>query len=65
MQRQLYFTTLDFLIQAIEAKEMEIDCAGEEVNRAVLETQMVNLQKRLHIEFCYLATFADGDGRAI
>jgi len=65
MQRELYFTTLDFLIKAIEAKEVEMDSAFAGVNCAVLETQMANLQRRLHVEFCYLAAFADGDGQAI
>ena len=64
MQRELYLSTIDFLIKAIEAKEEEIGSAGEEVNRERLEAQMTNLQRRLHIEFCYLSALADGGGQA-
>lgn len=65
MQRELYFNTLDFLMKAIEAKEAEIACADGEANLPRLETQMVNLQRRLHIEFRYLADFADGGSQAL
>jgi hypothetical protein len=60
MQRELFFNTLDFLMKAIEAKEAEIQNADSTVNRARLEAQMAHLQRRLHVEFCYLSTFADG-----
>ena len=60
MQRELYFTTLDFLMKAIEAKEAEIERVGALGNRQRLEAQMAHLQRRLHIEFCYLSAFADG-----
>ena len=65
MQRELYFTTLDFLMQAIEAMEAEIESASTQVNRHRLEAQMTHLQRRLHIEFCYLAAFADGGSEAV
>ena len=58
--RELYFTTLDFLIKEIEAKEAEIENANADVNRASLEAQMAHLQRRLHVEFCYLASFSGG-----
>ena len=65
MQRDLYFTTLDFLMKAIEAKEAEIEAAGSQGNRHRLEAQMTHLQRRLHIEFCYLSAFADGGSEAV
>ena len=65
MQRELYFTTLDFLMKAIEAKEAEIQAAAGTARTARLEAQMTHLQKRLHIEFCYLAAFADGGSEAL
>ena len=65
MQRELYFTTLDFLMKAIEAKEAEIEAAAGTARSARLEAQMTHLQRRLHIEFCYLADFADGGGQAL
>ena len=65
MQRELYFTTLDFLIKAIEAKEAEIERAAGSARSAGLEAQMTHLQRRLHIEFCYLAAFADGGSEAL
>lgn len=65
MQRELFFTTLDFLMRAIEAKEAEIDRAGADANRERLEAQMAHLQRRLHVEFCYLSTFADGGSQAL
>ena len=63
MQRELFFSTIDFLIQAIEAKDAEIEDAGEDTDTHRLEAQMSNLQRRLHVEFCYLSTLADGDGQ--
>jgi hypothetical protein len=60
MQRELFFNTLDFLMKAIEAKEAEIQNADATVNCARLEAQMAHLQRRLHVEFCYLSSFADG-----
>ena len=65
MPRDLYFTTLDFLIKGIEAKEAEIERAAGSARSAVLEAQMTHLQRRLHIEFCYLADFADGGNQAL
>ena len=65
MPRELYFTTLDFLMKAIEAKEAEIQAATGTARSARLEAQMTHLQKRLHIEFCYLAAFADGGSQAL
>ncbi len=64
MQRELYFTTLDFLMKAIEAKEAEIESAAGTAQSAVLQAQMTHLQRRLHMEFCYLADFADGGSEA-
>jgi hypothetical protein len=64
MQRELFFNTLDFLMKAIEVKESEIQNADATVNRARLEAQMAHLQRRLHVEFCYLSSFADGGGQA-
>ena len=64
MQRELYFNTLDFLMKAIEAKEAEIGSAKGSARSARLESQMTHLQRRLHTEFCYLASFADGGGQA-
>jgi hypothetical protein len=63
--RELYFTTLDFLIKEIEAKEADIENASEDVNRASLEAQMAHLQRRLHVEFCYLASFSGGGSQAL
>ena len=65
MQRELYFTTLDFLMKAIEAKEAEIEAAAGTARSARLASQMTHLQRRLHIEFCYLADFADGGSQAL
>ncbi len=65
MQREFYFTTLDFLIKAIEAKEAEIERAAGSARSAGLEAQMTHLQRRLHTEFCYLADFADGGNQAL
>ena len=65
MPRELYFTTLDFLIKAIEAKEAEIEASKGSARRERLEAQMTNLQKRLHTEFCYLSDFADGGNQAL
>ena len=65
MQRELYFTTLDFLMKAIEAKEAEIGSAAGSARSARLESQMSHLQRRLHVEFCYLAAFAEGGGEAV
>ena len=65
MQRELYFTTLDFLMKEIEAKEAEIQATTGSARSARLEAQMSHLQKRLHIEFCYLAAFADGGSEAL
>ena len=65
MQRELYFTTLDFLMKAIEAKEAEIQATTGSARSARLEAQMTHLQRRLHIEFCYLAAFADGGSEAL
>ena len=65
MQRELYFTTLDFLMKAIETKEAEIEAATGTARSARLEAQMTHLQRRLHIEFCYLSAFADGGGEAV
>ena len=65
MQRELYFTTLDFLMKAIEAKETEIESARAPLNRERLEAQMAHLQRRLHIEFCYLSAFAEGGSEAV
>ena len=64
MQRELYFTTWDFLMKAIEAKEAEIESAAGTARSAVLQAQMTHLQRRLHMEFCYLADFADGGSGA-
>jgi hypothetical protein len=63
MQRELFFNTLDFLMKAIEVKEAEIQNADATVNRARLEVEMAHLQRRLHVEFCYLSAFADGGGQ--
>lgn len=60
MPRELYFTTLDFLMKAIEAKEAEIVAADAHVSRARLEAQMAQLHRRLQVEFCYLAAVVDG-----
>ena len=65
MPRELYFTTLDFLMKAIEAKEAEIENATGSARSARLEAQMSHLQRRLHLEFCYLAAFADGGSQAL
>ena len=65
MQRELYFTTLDFLMKAIEAKEAEIESAACTARSAALQAQMTHLQRRLHVEFCYLAAFADGGSEAL
>ena len=65
MQRELYFTTLDFLMKAIEAKEAEIQAVTGTARSTRLEAQMIHLQKRLHLEFCYLAAFADGGSEAL
>lgn len=65
MQREIYFTTLDFLMKAIEAKEAEIEAAAGSARSACLQAQMTHLQRRLHIEFCYLAAFADGGSEAL
>ena len=65
MQRELYFNTLDFLMKAIEAKEAEIGAAKGSARSARLEAQMTHLQRRLHVEFCYLASFADGGNQAL
>ena len=59
MQRELSFSTIDFLIKTIEAKD-----ADEDTDLHLLESEMTNLQRRLHVEFCYLSAFADGDGQA-
>ena len=64
MQRELFFSTIDFLIKAIEAKDAEIKDAGEDTDTHRLEAQMTHLQRRLHVEFCYLSAFADGGGQA-
>ena len=63
MQRELFFSTIDFLIKAIEAKDAEIKDANADTDTHRLEGQMTNLQRRLHVEFCYLAAWADGDGQ--
>ena len=65
MPRELYFTSLDFLMKAIEAKEAELETAGGQVSRHRLEAQMTHLQRRLHLEFCYLAAFADGGSETV
>ena len=65
MPRELYFTTLDFLMKAIEAKEAEIQAVTGTARSTRLEAQMIHLQKRLHLEFCYLAAFADGGSEAL
>ncbi len=65
MPRDLYFTTLDFLMQAIEAKEAELETAGGQASRHRLEAQMKHLQRRLHVEFCYLAAFAEGGSETV
>ena len=65
MPRELYFTSLDFLMKAIEAKEAELETAGGQVSRPRLEAQMTHLQQRLHVEFCYLSAFADDGGEAV
>jgi hypothetical protein len=64
MQRELYFSTIDFLIKTIEAKDAEMEDADEDTDLHLLESEMTNLQRRLHVEFCYLSAFADGDGQA-
>lgn len=64
MQRELSFSTIDFLIKTIEAKDAEIEDADEDTDLHLLESEMTNLQRRLHVEFCYLSAFADGDGQA-
>ena len=65
MPREIYFTTLDFLMKAIEAKEAEVETARGPVSRDRLAAQMTHLQRRLHLEFCYLAAFADGGSEAV
>lgn len=65
MQRELFFNTLDFLMKAIEAKEAEIVSAAGSARRARLAAQVAHLQRRLQVEFCYLAAFADDGGQAI
>lgn len=65
MQRELFFTTLDFLMKAIEVKEAEIESAAGKRRRQRLEAEMVHLQRRLHVEFCYLSSFADGGSQAL
>ncbi len=65
MQRELFFSTIDFLIQAIEAKDAEIEHAGADVDTHLLAVQVTNLQRRLHVEFCYLSAFADGGEQAL
>ena len=65
MPRELYFTTLDFLMKMIEAQEAEIETSAGTARRARLEAQMTHLQRRLHLEFCYLAAFADGGSEAL
>ena len=65
MQRDIYFTTLDFLMKAIEIKEAEIEAAADTARSACLQAQMTHLQRRLHREFCYLAAFADGGSEAL
>lgn len=65
MQRELYFSTIDFLIKAIEAKDAEMEDADEDVDTHRLETEMTQLQRRLHVEFCYLSAFADGGGETV
>ena len=64
MPRELYFTTLDFLMKAIEAKEAEIGAADAHVSRERLEAQMAQLHRRLHVEFCDLAAVADSENQA-
>ena len=64
MQRELFFSTIDFLIKAIEAKDAEIEDADEDTDTHSLDVQMTNLQRRLHVEFCYLSAFADGGEQA-
>ena len=65
MPRELYFSTIDFLIKAIEAKAAEIEDADENVDTHRLEAQMTNLQRRLHVEFCYLSALADSGGETV
>lgn len=65
MQRELYFSTIDFLIKAIEAKDAEIDDADEHVDTDRLDAQLMSLQRRLHVEFCYLSAFADGGSETV
>ena len=65
MQREIYFTTLDFLMKAIEAKEAEIEAAHAPVSRDRLAAQMTHLQQRLHLEFCYLSAYADGGSETL
>jgi len=65
VQRELYFTTLDFLMKAIEAKETEIESADGQADLPRKQAQMAHLQRRLHVEFCYLASFADGGNEAL
>lgn len=65
MQRELFFTTLDFLMMAIEAKEAEIEAAAKAEHHVRLKGQMAHLQRRLHVEFCYLSAFADGGSQAL
>jgi len=64
MARELFYSTIDFLIRAIESKGMEVQSADEETNIPLLEAQIVQLQRRLHLEFCYLSIVADGDSQA-
>jgi len=64
MGRELFYSTIDFLIRAIESKGMEVQSADEETNIPLLEAQIVQLQRRLHLEFCYLSIVADGDSQA-
>ena len=65
MQRELYFSTIDFLIKAIEAKDAELEDADENVDTHRLDAEMTQLQRRLHVEFCYLSAFADGGGETV
>lgn len=65
MPRELYFTTLDFLMKAIEAKEAEIEATDAGVSRGCLEAQIAQLHRRLQVEFSYLAAVADGGNQAL
>jgi hypothetical protein len=64
MGRELFYSTIDFLIRAIESKGAEVQSSDEKSNLPLLEAQIVQLQRRLHLEFFYLSALADGDSQA-